>query len=197
MTIDLVQHLEAQLGPIVDGFGDQAALHVVRFFETPRAGVTTYCTLGLSQHLLRLPSGKQVRQELLLSVHDSYDPAAVASALLMIAERLIHDHRALARGEVMGLAAPLIAGVRARAVYTSLPVVFDDALMTFHSTNPPTVLVWLIPLPAEEAQHVRDHGWEAFEDALESAEAELWDLNRSPLEAVAAHRLRGEVQLAR
>lgn len=197
MTIDLVQHLEAQLGPIVDGFGDQAALNVVRFADRPQAGVTTYCTLGLGQHLLRLPSGKQVRQELLLSVHDSYDPVAVASALLTLAERLIQDHRALARGEVMGPSAPLIAGVRARAVYASLPVVFDDALMTFHGTNPPTVLVWLIPMPPEEAEYVRDHGWEPFEEALESAEAELWDLNRNPIEAVAVPRLRGEVHLAR
>lgn len=95
---------------------------------------------------------------------------------------MLAQNRALLRGDVVGPSAPLIAGVRVCGVYASNPVFFDDAFATFAGSTPPTVIVYLIPLPREDAALVRSLGWEAFEEKLEVSEVNFGDLNRPPVE---------------
>ena len=181
MTNDIVQHLESHLGQIARGWGDAGDIQVVQFPDQPQPGVVTYTTLGLASTPLPMNQGRTVRQELLVSVDSSFDAKSVASFLVTFAEYVRAQNRALLRGDVVGPSDPLIPGVRASAVYASVPVFFDDAFATYRDSSPPTVLVWLIPLPHEDAEFVNTQGWEPFEDKLESATVDFWDLNRPPI----------------
>lgn len=181
MTNNIVQHLESHLGEIAGGWGHAGEIQVVQFPDQPQPGVVTYSTLGLSSTPLQMNQGRTVRQELLVSVDSSFEARSVASFLVTFAEYVRAQNRALLRGDVVGPSGPLIPGERASAVYASVPVFFDDDFATYRGSSPPTVLVWLIPLPREDAEFVKAQGWESFEDKLESAAVDFWDLNRPPV----------------
>ena len=181
MTHDIVQHLEGHLGKIDRGWGDAGDIQVVQFLDQPQKDVVTYTTLGLSSTPLPMKQGRTVRQELLVSVDSSFESKSIASFLVTFAEYVRAQNRALLRGDVVGPSEPLIPGARASAVYAAMPVFFDDDFATYRGSSPPTVLVWLIPLPFEDADLVKTRGWEAFENELESTAVDFWDLNRSPV----------------
>ncbi|MEY4576644.1 MAG: hypothetical protein RL701_1347 [Pseudomonadota bacterium] len=64
------------------------------------------------------------------------------------------------------------------ALYASLPVVFPEGVDTLQDTTPPTVFVWLVPLPAAEAACVESSGWNELEDLWEATDPDLFDLYR-------------------
>lgn len=183
MIESLIQHLEHHLGQIVEGWKSEGTIQVVRFQDQPTRGVTTYSTVGLSDAALPMPRGRSVRQELIASVYSSYDRRAVASFLMSFAEYVIDQGRALLRGDVIGPGDPLVPGVRATAVYASIPVFLGEGFSTYQGTSPPTVLVWLLPLPSEDAHFVTANGWEPFEDRLEATAVDFWSLDRAEASA--------------
>src|SRR5262245_63025915 len=109
----VVAHLERHLGPIRRGWKgeDSSPIQVIPFGSQPSRGVTTYATLGLSNVPLVMPRGRQVRQELIVSVFDRYPEKDVASFLWTFAEHVRSTQRALFRGEVIGPSNPLFSGV--------------------------------------------------------------------------------------
>lgn len=185
MNHSIDQHLERHLGPIARGWGgyvgEPAGIQVSLFEERPMPSTVTYATLGLSRHILDMPRGREVRQELLLSVSRHFADDDLAKLLVYVADGLLRKHHALLRGEVLPLGHPVARGSRCNGLYVSLPVVFPDALATCDDTQPATVFAWLIPLHPEEAEIVTRLGWNEFEDQPERAGPDLFDLERPPV----------------
>lgn len=185
MTHSVDQHLERHLGPIARGWGgyvgEPAGIQVCLFEERPIPGTVTYATLGLSRHILDMPRGREVRQELLLSVWRRFADDDLAKLLAYVAEGLLREHHALLRGQVVPLGHPVARGSRCNSLYVSLPVVFPGELATCADTQPATVFAWLIPIHAEEAELVTRLGWNEFEDRLEHADPDLFDFERPPV----------------
>jgi hypothetical protein len=179
----IYEHMESHLGPIVRGWGppdDTLGIQVSLFAHTPEQDLNTFCTLGLSKHILSIGQ-KKVRQELLFSVPARYSADAIASFLLTFAESIARSHHGLLRGAVVE-GRPLIEGVAATGIYASIPVFWPDELQVFEDSSPKTVFVWLLPLVGKvEADVIASKGWNYFEDYLEGAEIDFWDLNRPPL----------------
>lgn len=182
--MSIVGHFESHLGQIAGGWSDDegsGSLQVVRFPGQPVPDVSCYATLGLSEHVLAMPRGREVRQELVFCAYDRFPAGDVASFLMSFGESLVPGHRALLRGDVIGPGEAVIPGSSLNAVYASVPVVFDDSFGTYERSTPATVVVWLIPLSAAEAGFVRQKGWSAFEELLEDADPDLFDLERPSL----------------
>jgi hypothetical protein len=177
----VVEHLEHYLGRIQQGWGpsEDGSIQIVRFANRPHKGVSTYATLGLSDQIKTLGGRRKVRMELVFSARDGFASEDVASFLLTFAEFVSSKKEALLRGDVVGPSEPLIAGVSANAVYAAIPVMFDKGFEALETTEPTTVFVWLLPLVGDEPERIRGTGWEPFEDALEQAQIDLFDLNRS------------------
>lgn len=176
------EHLETYLGPISRGWAppdNHWGIQVSLFENTPEPGVRTYATLGLSRHVLGL-GPKQVRQELIFSTWARYEVDDVASFLMTLAEEVARSTRSLLRGEVIE-GKPLIADARTTGVYASMPVFWPDEFHVLESTMPSTVLVWLLPIDHAEARLIASAGWSRFEDKLEEADCDFWDLNRPSL----------------
>lgn len=179
----LVEHLESLLGPIDAGWQNdksKSGIAVARFRDQPWEDVSTFATLGLSNHVLPMGAERDVRQELVFVAEGGFADAAIASFLQTFAEFVVDHHRALLRGDVIGPSKPIVPETHMNAIYAAIPVLHDERLQTFDGTRPPTVLVWVVPLHAAEAIFVRKHGWEAFEDRLEAADPNLSDLQRGP-----------------
>ena len=179
--MSVVAHLEGHLGLIQGGYRstDVPGLQVVRFADRPFSRVVTLATLGLSKHVLSMPSGREVRQELVFCVHEDQLLDRLALMLLHVGETILREHRAVLRGEVVDLGGRLVPNSSARAVYASVPVVFDDDFAVCGDTDPPTVIAWMFPILPTEQQKVLHGGWDAFEDLLEAADPDLFDLYRA------------------
>lgn len=178
--MNIAFHLEKHLGEIEQGWSSDSlpGIQVCLFRNQPDDGLLTLTTLGLSNHVLEMPGGRSVRQELTLVVPDEASLSASAKLLLHVAECVLKKHQAILRGEVLSLGARIDANASASALYVSTPVVFSDEFSTLYDTIPPTVIVWLFPvLPAEE-RFIVSSGWSAFEDRLEAVNPDLFDVLR-------------------
>jgi len=182
--MDIFQHFETYLGTTEAGWNltqGSERFQVVRFNRQPSEGTVTYATLGMSHVVLPLPSGRQVRQELIFAAHDQFSSEEIASFLLTFCDFVLSKNQALLRGDVVGPNAPLIPGVAVTGVYATMPVVFGEGLGTLEDTVPPTVIVWLIPITDKEVAFIKAKGWGTFEDLLEDRQPDFWDLNRPSL----------------
>ena len=186
LKTNVAEHLEVRLGPVDYGWGDPASgkrLQVVRFKDQPEPGVDTYATLGLSEYVLAMQTGREVREELVLCATDRVCDKDVASILLWIAERCVDSGDAILRGQIIDLGAALAEGGEITALYATNPSVFDDRLLAIDSEQPPLVFVWLIPVTTREAAFVRERGWRAFEAALEEEDPDIWNMERRSVAA--------------
>jgi Suppressor of fused protein (SUFU) len=174
-------HIERNLGLMDCGWASTegpAGVQVCLFRDRPIAGAVTYSTLGLSKHVLKIPSGRTVRQEMLLAVTASFEHANLSKLLFHVAERTIRGGRALLRGDVVPLGYPLAPRSILNNLYVSLPVIFPEALASCEETDPATVFAWLVPISDAEAGFVHASGWSAFEATLEATDPDLLDVTR-------------------
>lgn len=180
----LPEHIEKYLGVIDGGWCLKNAgtpeIQVVKISDAPSAGVSTYSTLGLSAEVLSMPRNRTVQQELLFAAYERFDSNRIASFLLTFSEGLLRRGRALLRGEVIGPQDPIIPGVCLDSLYCTVPAMFNPGVASFQG-EPPTVFVWLMPINRREADFIRATGWNAFEDALESATIDFWNLERASI----------------
>lgn len=178
--MNAAEHLERYLGPMERGWssGSLPGVQVCLFRDRPDSGVITLATLGLSNTVLAMSDDREVRQELLLAVRNDKLLEELAKLLIHISEMLINSGRALLRGDVIPLENWIAAGSEANALYASIPVAFPDGLATLRDSTPATVVVWLIPLQPNEAACVASSGWSVFEDRLEAADPDVFDLFR-------------------
>ena len=177
----LISHIENTLGQLEQGWSfreGSSPVQVVRFRNQPFDGVVTYVTLGLSNILLSMPRGRDVRQEFVFTAYEKFSAEEIASFMLSFCDYILARNQALLRGDVVGPSAPLIPNVAVNSVYASIPVVFDERFSTYKESSPHTVMVWLIPLLKEEADFVKANGWSQFEDVLERENPDLMELNR-------------------
>jgi hypothetical protein len=126
-----------------------------------------------------MPRGREVRQELLLSVSISFADDDLSKLLMHVAEQILREHQALLRGHVVPLGHPISRASNCSSLYVALPVVFPDELATCADTQPPTVFAWLLPIHSAEAALVSQLGWNEFENRLERADPDIFDLQRT------------------
>jgi hypothetical protein len=186
VTDPLIDHLEAQLGPIAGGWSQDSAgvrlpFQVVWFADAPSPGITTFATLGLSKHLLGQPTSSDVRQELLLMAQDRFRSDRLVSALAAVGELVVERHEALPRGQTVPMGSPLVPGSSLDGFYATIPVILPDAFALLDSTDPPTVIAWLVPIAASELSLIESHGWRWFEARIEEQQPDLFDLYRDPI----------------
>jgi hypothetical protein len=179
----LVSHLESHLGVMSGGsrMGELPDIQISLFQNQPAPGAITYCTLGLSHHLLRGATDRMFRFELLGVAAGEFKALQPEARLFDVAEQILSTHRAPLRGEIFGPGGPIVTGATVEALYCTMPFHFPDALATFEGTDPPTVFIYLVPTTRSEARFAQEHGWDAFEELLEKNQPDLLDLCRSSI----------------
>lgn len=173
-----IKHLEITLNEITQGWkADQ--INVASFSKQPFDQAITYVTLGLSHHLLASPHQRIIRLELIFTAYESYANNHIVSFLKDISNLILSDHQAILRGEFIKLAYPIIPLSPLNYVYVTIPSsIFDEALDIYGDSEPAIVLVLLIPIHEAEAQFIQKYGWNRFEDIMEVADWDMFDLDR-------------------
>ena len=192
-TPAILGHLLTHLGePIAQAHEDRGGIElpflILTFPDQPHKGCLTYVTLGLGRHVFEVPDGGTVRQELLLSVRDSYHAWNVKGIIACAGEEyLMATHRALLNGEVLGPRGRLWPGSAMEALYCTTPGYFPDSFDRCLTTDPPTVLVSLYPLYREEASALRSLDADDFAELVTRQGIDLLDLKRPALILPASH----------
>lgn len=185
--MSLIEHLERYLGEIEVGWsrdadGDEMPFQVVRFPQGSGPETVSFATVGLSRHPLRSAAGgKEIRHELLMIVPDRLRDGPVPGLLQQIGMEALSAGRPLLRGEVIGPRGELFPDSGMEAVYVAIPVYFPDEFGVCDEDGAEIVIAWLVPISANEAQYVRDHGWRTFEERLVERDPDLTDVFRASL----------------
>jgi len=184
----LIEHMELCFGRIQHGFdapttGD--AVDDVQFVECRGGfvrGVSVVSTLGLSRFALESStSEKKIRQELFFMAKEDQLPDATAAVLHQVVGHLTRTNRAVLRGHAINRPGTLFHGLDFVALYCTLPIYYPNEMWTCRSEGIEVALCWLLPITeAEWAFHARN-GWSKFENLLNEAKCDLFDLNRPSL----------------
>lgn len=180
--MDFIEHVEKFLGKISLGWKDKSVadgFQVVSFRHSPFEGVDTFMTIGLSHHELTVSDKKKVRQELIFPTSGIDLSDLIVSCLLFICELILKNHNALLRGQVIRLPKEGAEKLGFDAVYCAIPVFLDDDFAIFNGSQPPTVIVWVMPIYKSEADFIDENGWDKFEDVLEEKGSDLFSLRRT------------------
>ena len=176
----LIDHLEDYLGPIEAVFpesqsGTKLPFLVAQFSEVFDSA-SAFVTIGLA-------SAPFAQELLLLALATTSDPPNFAFALQNAAMFALSRNSALERGEVMGPYEELVHGYPFTAFYVALPVYFPaEFAATKDDDGKPVTILWLIPITTPEAEFVKQHGWNKFEDLLTEQDPDLTDFSRSPMQ---------------
>ncbi len=173
-----IKHLETTLSEITQGWkADQ--INVASFSKQPFEQAVTYVTLGLSHHILALPHQRIVRLELIFTAYENYADNYIVSFLEDVSNLILSEHQAILRGEFIKLANPIIPLSPLNYVYVTIPSsIFDETLDIYKDSEPATILALLIPIREAEAQFIQKYGWNKFEDIMEVADWDMFDLDR-------------------
>ena len=180
MEYSTFEHIEKHIGTITRGWPSNAidGFSVCLVERSPEVSVNTYVTLGVSNHVLNQPSRRSIRQEYLLVADISFPAGPLVDLLGTIATLAIGRHEAIVRGQVIHARATLAQVCSKVSLYATSATLFSNDATTI-ATSPPTVFTWLIPITLAEEKFRQTRGWSAFEDLLEQAEPDLFDLNRA------------------
>lgn len=129
----------------------------------------------MSNHVLSQRTGRDARLELLCCSLDQPPSWEIVELMAVVGRDVVASHAAMARGQVLGPAGPLVTGSELEAFYCSLPMFWPDDFAQFDGMDPTVTIVWLVPISRAEASYVRDRGWDAFEDLLVEHEPDLRD----------------------
>jgi hypothetical protein len=178
MTI--ATHIENFLGQMHGGASSNSlsGVYVCEFRDQPEPGVTTFATLGLSSRSLALPDGTTIRQEVVVALRGESVRDSASRVTMHVAWLLARDGRALRRGEVVPFGEPLTTSSHVHHFYATSPVVFPDGFDLYEGSTPATIVVWLIPVLPSEVAAISADGWERFEDRLEAADLDIFDIER-------------------
>lgn len=178
----LVEHIEKYLGEIRGGdltthpiYGN---LTFPYFLNQPFEKINTHLTLGLNKHILDINKVKQGRIELLISLNKDYSNHQISEALLDVSDSILKNHIAPLRGSIIENKSDFFKQYKIDGFYVTHPVFFEEEFWIFEESDPSTIFIWLIPLFSEEINFIKSNGWNKFEDLLETADCDFWNLER-------------------
>lgn len=184
----LVEHLELYFGTIETGWKPEewtdSSIQIVEFRNGKIPGVTVLSTLGLSSFPLQSSvSEKLIRQELFVMLKKDEQPQPRLAAILdQVARERVGSNLPVLRGDVVVKEGLLLTKGDFVGFYATLPIYYPESFWTFNDEhNGAVIFGWLIPIKKEEWLYIRQNGWSAFEESLDTAKFDLFDLDRASI----------------
>ena len=186
----LSDHIEQYLGTIQCAWvksdeGKEIPFHVLKCSGGQVDQATAFATIGLSNFpLMPLAADQEqmIRHELLILTPTSFGNRNIPALLQQLGLDALKRNTGYVRGEVVEREGLLFKGAPFSAFYVAPPNILPDEFAVY--TPDPghrIVFAWMVPITKAEAQFVRAHGWNKFEDALEAEGADMVDFDREPI----------------
>ena len=182
------KHLETWLGSVAarytgrDSEGQDLPWEVLEFPRQPWRGATTYATVGLGETPFADTDGEDLRHELLFEVGEYFAGEETIFLVFHVAEMLRRHGRVISLGSYMDLEGPISTGASVEGFFFYDPIHFADELTVAEIGDPPTVIVWMVPITRSEIEFLERRGPEAFDDLMAEQDPDVFDLSRPSLE---------------
>jgi hypothetical protein len=183
----VIAHLEKFCGPIERGWqcdadGNKMPFQIVQMQGGPISGTTTFSTLGLGKiPLTSRTSQKIIWHELVMLSRSNATPANLPPLLQQVAAEAVHRNYAYPRGDVIGPRGPLFQDSTVTGLYVSAPAYFPKEFSSVEDDVGTVIFAWLFPITNQEANLIREVGWDGFEARLEVQDPDLLDFKRASL----------------
>jgi hypothetical protein len=182
----IVEYVSKTFGgsPQMDWYGDkteQLKVAILYCPDRPMNNVTSYSTVGLSDHAMPWGEGEFPTRVELAGVCVSEEPTfanVLASASFCIARSGLVYHPGTVMQDYVKLVFPSIALPH---LYLTSPFLWGASLSTLDVVT--RKVSWLLAMPISESERVflRENGEESFEHILEEAHVDISDLSRDPV----------------
>jgi Suppressor of fused protein (SUFU) len=182
----LIQHMESYFGTIEAGWGlkenTDSAVEIVEFRTGFAAKAAVFSTLGMSSFPIKSADGeKQIRQEIFVMVRPGQRDARLSAVLKQIALERVRESKPVLRGEVIQRPGQIFLQFDFEAFYATLPIYYPKESWTFGEGDDEVMFCWLLPIRQMEHQFIQMRGWMPFEDKMDDAHFDLFDLDREDL----------------
>ncbi|ROH90612.1 suppressor of fused domain protein [Chryseobacterium cucumeris] len=172
----IIRHLEKYTGEISRGadIDDRKYNVTVALYDNiPFEDIRTYSTLGMNRYFI------EYYYEFIFVCMARYSESEIASFLTSFAEYLIDGEKGIRRGDVLSFDFTMTSETKMNSLYFTLPFYFNDELQELQLEDKEVVFPLIVPVYQDEAELIKEKGWNAFEDFLVENEIDdLWDLNR-------------------
>ena len=157
------------------------SIDILRCDDSPCRGVTSYCTLGLSDYpLLRDGVEFESRVELVMSAATIFDlaPNTLASAAFAIARTGTFCYP----GRVMkGCVGEYYPDSPVSDIYFALPFLWKDGLREKVFGAKRINWLLLVPISDSECKLLLEKGADSLEDVFTQKQIDVFDMNRPPV----------------
>ncbi len=172
----IVKHLENYIGEISNAINitDKKYNITISLYENiPFEGVRTYSTLGMNKYYIGYYF------EFIFVCGNMFNKNEIASFLTSFSEYLIEENKSVRHGDVISFDFTLTSDTKMNSLYFTLPFYFDQNLQQLDLKERSVIFPLIIPVYDQEAELIKEKGWNAFEEFLEANEIDnLWDLKR-------------------
>ncbi|WP_333597404.1 suppressor of fused domain protein [Chryseobacterium flavum] len=173
----IVEHLETYISKISRGISivdRKYKISISVYDNCPYDSHRTFTTLGLSHYFI------DYYYEFILVCKSRFNENEIASFLTSFSEFLLDNKKGIKRGDVMTFDFNITSETKMNSLYFTLPFYFDDELQQLELEDRKVIFPIIIPIYDEEAELIKEKGWETFEAYLEENEIDnLTDLGRS------------------
>jgi len=182
----LEQHLVRHLGEpfaVTDERVSGGRIEVSGFRDVPGDGIVTLVTVGLSDIARRRGFGgiHGQAQELSMVLDGTYFTEDFLTFFVSVATKYCRDHRQLAWGEFLDLGMVIPGSLDLGVLFVWPVALFDDSFQFVATPAGETSVALLFPMRRDEVASVAAMELEAFGDALDALQPEIWDLRRPSL----------------
>lgn len=168
--------------PEVSAYWDEShqfSVDILSCLNQPQAGVTSYATVGLSDHPL-MDDGQEfpARVELLAACHAEVTkfPNVLATAAFYI----MKDKWFCSPGTIFKrMISEYNLSVTMEHLYFTAPFIWEDSLETLSLKSKTVAWLLAVPISDAEGRYKEQHGSERLEELFEEMGVDIFDLHRS------------------
>jgi hypothetical protein len=157
---------------------ENLGVDILRCDDRPCSGVTSYSTIGLSDHVL-LKDGKEfpVRLEIAGACAPAYH--FFANIMASAAFCIMRTRRLYYPGSVMpDYVREYYPSTTVPHLYFTAPFLWEDSLKTLDCGTKKVSWLLAAPISDAECRYLQEHGDEALEDLLEKHQVDIFSLTR-------------------
>jgi hypothetical protein len=157
---------------------ESLSVDVLRCEDRPCGGVTSYSTIGLSDHPM-LKDGKEFPARLEIAGACATVDQFFANILASAAFCIIRTHRLYPPGGVMpGYVREYYPSTTLPHLYFTAPFLWEDALKTLDCGTKKVSWLLVVPISDAECKYLEEHGDDALEDLFEKHQIDIFNLTR-------------------
>lgn len=160
---------------------EKSSVDILSCVNQPQKGVTSYSTIGLSEHSIGLKAdNKKLRVEIVSAAYSNFNhtPNIIATCAFYI----INDNFTCYPGAIFKYIIKLYTlDTKLTSVLMVPPFLWEGKLKNIETSEGIVTFLMAIPISDSEKDYAMENGSEALEKLLEEKKVDIFDYNRQPV----------------